>query len=118
MPPNEAVPLFAAVQFVANSSRTVAYIRDVEWSAAGWFLLAGIPATLLVGPFVGHVDADAVKLVLAVLILASLEPQDSGRAMPARPEVASAGEPNGRICIVVWCSGLLVGGVFFLSDWA
>src|SRR3546814_9639856 len=54
MPPNEAVPLFAAVQFVANSSRTVAYIRDVEWSAAGWFLLAGIPATLLVAPFVGH----------------------------------------------------------------
>src|SRR3546814_9592073 len=67
-----AVPLFAAVQFVANSSRTVAYIRDVEWSAAGWFLLAGIPATLLVAPFVGHVDADAVKLVLAGLILASL----------------------------------------------
>src|SRR3546814_3190106 len=32
MPPNEAVPLFAAVQFVANSSRTVAYIRDVERS--------------------------------------------------------------------------------------
>ncbi|NGY06612.1 sulfite exporter TauE/SafE family protein [Solimonas terrae] len=117
MPPSEAVPLFAAVQFVSNSSRTVAYIRDVEWSAAGWFLLAGIPATLLVAPFVGRVDTDTVKLVLAGLILASLVPQASTRPTPARPAFALAGALNGSLGLFVGATGLFVGRLFFRPDW-
>src|SRR3546814_15452411 len=53
MQPNEAVPLFAAVHFLHNLLRTLAYIRDVEWSAAGWLMLARIPASPLVQSFVG-----------------------------------------------------------------
>lgn len=117
MPPSEAVPLFAAVQFVSNSSRTVAYVRDVEWSAAGWFLLAGIPATLLVAPFVAAVDADAVKLILAGLILASLAPQASASALPARPAFALAGALNGSIGLFVGATGLFVGRLFFRPEW-
>ncbi|HET8883426.1 MAG TPA: sulfite exporter TauE/SafE family protein [Solimonas sp.] len=117
MAPNEAVPLFAAVQFVSNSSRTVAYVRDVEWSAAGWFLLAGVPATLLVAPFAGAVDADAVKLVLAGLILASLVPQASTRPLPARPAFALAGALNGSLGLFVGATGLFVGRLFFRPEW-
>ncbi|NKF21913.1 sulfite exporter TauE/SafE family protein [Solimonas marina] len=117
MTPAEAVPLFAAVQFVSNSSRTVAYVRHVEWSAAGWFLLAGIPATLIVAPFIADVDGDVVKLVLAGLILASLAPQASAKPMPARPAFALAGFLNGSIGLFVGATGLFVGRLFFRPDW-
>jgi uncharacterized membrane protein YfcA len=117
MSSSEAVPLFAAVQFVSNSSRTVAYLRDVEWSAAGWFLLAGIPATLLVAPFAAQVDGDAVKLVLAGLILASLAPQGVARPLQARPAFALAGALNGSIGLFVGATGLFVGRLFFRPEW-
>ncbi|WP_028007523.1 sulfite exporter TauE/SafE family protein [Solimonas flava] len=117
MPPAEAVPLFAAVQFVANSSRTVAYVRDVEWSAAGWFLLAGIPATLLVAPFVAGVDGNIVKLVLAGLILASLAPQARAQPLPARPAFLIAGFLNGSVGLFVGATGLFVGRLFFRPEW-
>lgn len=117
MSPSEAVPLFAAVQFVSNSSRTVAYLRDVEWSAAGWFLLAGVPATLVVAPYAAGIDADAVKLVLAGLILASLVPQGRVQPMPARPAFALAGALNGSIGLFVGATGLFVGRLFFRPEW-
>lgn len=118
MAPAEAVPLFAAVQFVANSSRTVAYLRHVEWSAAGWFLLAAVPATFLVAPFVEHVNADIVRLVLAALILASLAPGRADKAaLPARPAFAVAGLLNGSLGMFVGATGLFVGRLFFRPEW-
>ncbi|WP_028081048.1 sulfite exporter TauE/SafE family protein [Solimonas soli] len=117
MSPAEAVPLFAAVQFVSNSSRTIAYVRDVEWHAAGWFLLAGIPATLLVAPFAGEIDGDAVKLILAGLILASLAPQRGGAPLAARPAFLIAGFLNGSIGLFVGATGLFVGRLFFRPEW-
>ena len=69
LPPTEAVPLFAAVQLVSNSARTVAYVRDVHWGATGWFLLSAIPATLLLAPWIANVDPDWARLLLAMLIL-------------------------------------------------
>ena len=117
MPPSEAVPLFAAVQFVSNSSRTIAYVRDVEWSAAGWFLLAGIPATLLVAPFAAGIDGNAVKLVLAGLILASLAPQAKTATLPARPAFMIAGFLNGTIGLFIGATGLFIGRLFFRPEW-
>lgn len=117
MTPAEAVPLFAAVQAVSNTSRTIAYVRHVEWKAAGWFLLAGIPATLLVAPFVGDVNADVVKLVLAALILASLVPQVHARPLPQRPAFLLAGALNGSLGLFVGATGLFVGRLFFRPEW-
>ncbi|MEQ1439131.1 sulfite exporter TauE/SafE family protein [Fontimonas sp. SYSU GA230001] len=116
--PAEAVPLFAAVQFVSNSARTVAYLHHVEWRATGWFLLVAVPATFLVAPFVEHVNADLVRLLLAGLILASLAP---GRAeqspLPPRPAFAIAGFLNGSLGMFVGATGLFVGRLFFRPEW-
>lgn len=118
MAPAEAVPLFAAVQLVSNSSRTVAYVRHVEWRAAGWFLLAAVPATILVAPYAAAVDADAVRLLLAGLILISLMPWRAVRlSLPARPAFVLAGLLNGALGLFVGATGLVVGRLFFRPEW-
>lgn len=118
MTPAEAVPLFAAVQFIANSSRTFAYLRHVEWHAAGWFLLAAVPASFVVAPFVADIDTDVVRLILAGLILASLAPGRAERATLApRPAFALAGLLNGSVGMFVGATGLVVGRLFFRPEW-
>lgn len=117
MAPAEAVPLFAAVQLVSNSSRTLAYVRHVHWPAAAWFLLAAVPATFLVAPYAARVDADVVRLVLAGLILASLAPGASGAALPARPSFVVAGALNGSLGMFVGATGLFVGRLFLRPEW-
>lgn len=113
----EAVPLFAAVQMVSNTSRTVAYLKDVEWSAAGWFLLAGVPATVLIAPFAADINTDFVKLILAGLILASLAPPAHAKPLPARPAFVLAGLLNGSLGLFVGATGLFVGRLFFRPEW-
>lgn len=119
MSPAEAVPLFAAVQLVSNTSRTAAYVRHVEWRAAGWFLLAAVPATLLLVPYAARVDADVVYLLLAVLILLSLMP---GRwqlpPLPPRLSFLTAGALNGVLGLFVGATGLVVGRLFFRPEWS
>ena len=118
MAPAEAVPLFAAVQLVSNASRTAAYVKHVEWRAAGWFLLAALPATFLVAPYAAHVNADLVCLLLAVLILISLRPgRADAPALPARPAFVAAGLLNGSLGMFVGATGLFVGRLFFRPEW-
>src|SRR6185503_4606451 len=76
--PTVAVPLHAAVQFVSNLSRTVAYVKHVEWRAAGWFLLFAAPTPFLVAPFVATINVNVILLLLAGLILVSLVPTRDG----------------------------------------
>jgi len=114
----EAVPLFAAVQFVSNTSRTLAYVRHVEWRAAGWFLLAAVPTTFLVAPYATRVDSDVVRLLLGGLLLASLVPGRSDRALlPPTPAFLTAGALNGSLGMFVGATGLFVGRLFFLPQW-
>ncbi|MDP3856536.1 MAG: sulfite exporter TauE/SafE family protein [Stagnimonas sp.] len=119
MAPAEAVPLFAAVQLVSNSSRTVAYLKHVEWRAAGWFSLAAVPATFLVAPFAAAVNPDLVCLILAALILVSLAPGKADKApLPARSAYLSAGLLNGSLGMFVGATGLFVGRLFFRPEWS
>lgn len=118
MAPAEAVPLFAAVQFVSNTSRTVAYVKDVEWRAAGWFLLAAVPCTFLVAPFAAGIDVNVVRLILAGLILASLVPAAAGAAaLSPTASFLTAGVLNGTIGMFVGATGLFVGRLFMLPQW-
>lgn len=120
LPPVEAVPLFAAVQLVSNVSRIAAYARHVHWGATGWFLLASVPATFIVAPWVEHLNADWVKLLLAALILASLVPHRDGQpraALPLRSSFVVAGLLNGAFGLVVGATGLLVGRLYLRPEW-
>jgi uncharacterized membrane protein YfcA len=117
--PTVAVPLFAAVQFVSNLSRTVAYFRFVEWRAAGWFLLTAAPMPFLVAPFVASANVNVVLLLLAGLILVSLVPaKDGGEPLPQTPAVLLAGFLNGTIGMFVGATGLFVGRLFLRPEWS
>lgn len=117
--PVQAVPLFAAVQFVSNSARTVAYLRDVEWRAAGWFLLAAIPATVLLVPLAMQANAHVIGLALGLLILTSLLPMPVRMpALPARAAYLGAGALNGALGMFVGATGLFVGRLFLRPEWA
>jgi uncharacterized protein len=118
LPPTTAVPLFAAVQVVSNASRTVAYLKDVEWHAAGWFLLACVPATFLVAPLVANADVNVIRLVLAALILVSLLPSRDGAAsMSPRLSFLVAGLLNGAPGMFIGATGLFVGRLFLRPEW-
>lgn len=117
--PTVAVPLFAAVQFVSNLSRTVAYFKHVEWRAAGWFALTGVPAPFLIAPFVAEANVHIILLLLAGLILVSLIPSPKGRdPIPATPAFLLAGFLNGSIGMFVGATGLFVGRLFLRPEWS
>lgn len=117
--PIEAVPLFAAVQFVSNSARTLAYVGHVEWRGTGWFALAAVPAIFLLAPYAGLANADWVRLLLAGLILVSLLPTRGGGApLPARESFILAGVLNGGLGNFVGATGLYVGRLFLRPEWS
>ncbi len=116
--PVVAVPLFAAVQFVSNLTRTVAYLKDVEWRAAGWFLLTAAPTPFLVAPFVAQTNVNVILLLLAGLILVSLIPaKDGGDPIKPVPAFLLAGFLNGSIGMFVGATGLFVGRLFLRPEW-
>ena len=115
--PVEAVPLFAAVQMVSNASRTVAYVKHVEWRAAGWFLLACIPATAVLAPFAARVNVHLIQLLLAALIAVSLLPTAQAKPLPARLAFVAAGLANGALGLFVGATGLFVGRLFLRPEW-
>ena len=116
--PVVAVPLFAAVQFVSNLTRTVAYLKDVEWRAAGWFLLTAAPTPFLVAPFVAQTNVNVILLLLAGLILVSLIPaKDGGDPIRPVPAFLLAGFLNGSIGMFVGATGLFVGRLFLRPEW-
>lgn len=115
--PVEAIPLFAAVQLVSNLTRTAAYVRHVEWRAAGWFLLACVPATALLAPFAAQVDVHIIQLILALLIAVSLLPSPQARPLPPRLAFVAAGAANGALGMFVGATGLFVGRLFLRPEW-
>jgi uncharacterized protein len=116
--PVVVVPLFAAVQFVSNFSRTIAFLKHVEWRAAGWFALTGVPAAFVVAPFVAGADVSVILLLLAGLILVSLIPRrDGAEPIPSVPAFLLAGFLNSTVGMFVGATGLFVGRLFLRPEW-
>lgn len=115
--PVEAIPLFAAVQLVSNLTRTAAYIEHVEWRAAGWFLLACVPATVLLAPFAAQVNVHVIQLALAGLIAVSLLPGGQAAPLPPRVAFVTAGAVNGTLGMFLGATGLFVGRLFLRPEW-
>lgn len=117
--PIVAVPLHAAAQFVANGTRTLAYLKHVQWQAAGWFLLTGLPAPFLVADFVAGANVNLLRLLLAIVILASLLP-GRGRAEPRlglRSAYLLAGALTGSLGMFIGATGVMVGRLFLRPEW-
>lgn len=116
--PAQAVPLHASVQLVSNASRTLAYFRNVEWRAIGWFLLGTVPAPLLVAPYVAGINPHVIELVLAGMILVSMLPSTEERALlPLRWAYLAAGVLNGSVGMFVGATGLFIGKLFLRPEW-
>jgi len=119
--PTVAVPLHAAVQFVSNLSRTVAFLKHVEWRAAGWFLLTAAPTPFLVAPLVAQANVSVILLLLAGLILMSLLPsldtRPAGATRDDRLSFLLAGFLNGTLGMFVSATGLFVGRLFLRPEW-
>lgn len=116
--PTSAVPLLATAQLVSNFSRTLAYLKHVEWRALFWFSLTGIPAPFLVAPYVAAMDIDVIRLILAGFILVSLVPTPKGEEpIPEIPALLLAGFLNGSVGMFVGATGLFVGRLFLRPEW-
>lgn len=114
--PTAAVPLHAGVQLVANGTRTLAYLRHVDWRALGVFLLGAAPAPFLVAPLVVRADPDMVRLLMAGFVLLALVPERMRRIRLQGPAgMVTAGVLAGGAGMVVGASGLLIAP-FFLRD--
>jgi uncharacterized membrane protein YfcA len=116
--PAVAIPLFSVVQFVSNLTRTLSYLRHVEWRALGWFALTGVPTPFLVAPLVVNAEVAWIQILLGLLILISLRPtRPDHTPMGPRRAFALAGLLNGTIGMFVGATGLFVGRLFFRPEW-
>lgn len=117
--PTVAVPLHAGVQLVANGTRTLAYLRHVNWRGLGLFLVGAAPAPFLVAPLVVRADADLVRLLMAGFILLALVPGWVHRIRLHGPMgMVAAGVIAGGAGMVVGATGPLIAPFFLRDDWS
>jgi len=116
--PPVAVPLHAAIQAASNGSRAVAFHKDVEWRASGWFLLGALPAPFLIGPVAGRANLHIIELLLAAVILVSVmpEPKDEAR-VPLKWAMVLAGALATGLGMFTGAVGLFVGRLFLRPEW-
>lgn len=116
--PAVAVPLHAAVQLISNATRTLAYFKYVEWRAALWFMVGAVPAPFLIAPWVSDADPDALKVLMAVLLAASLLPENkAGVKLPTHLAILFAGILNGSLGMFIGATGLVIGRLFLRPEW-
>lgn len=117
--PTVAVPLHAGVQMVANGTRTLAYLRHVNWRGLGLFLVGAVPSPFLVAPLVVRADPDIVRLLMAGFLLLALVPGWIRRIRLHGPAgMVAAGVIAGGAGMVVGATGPLIAPFFMRDDWS
>ena len=117
--PTVAVPLHAGVQLVSNASRTLAYLRHVDWRAIGLFMLGAGPAPFLMAPIVAGANADILRLVMAVFIVVAMWPAWLKRMrLQGSLGLVVAGTIAGGVGMVVGATGLLIAPFFLRDHWS
>ncbi|HVT36352.1 MAG TPA: sulfite exporter TauE/SafE family protein [Nevskiaceae bacterium] len=116
--PAIAVPLHAAVQLISNASRTLAYLKFVQWRAALWFLVGALPGPFLIAPWVQQANPYALDLLMALLVGASLLPEKkSAVQLPTWAAILCAGLLNGSLGMFIGATGLVIGRLFLRPEW-
>src|SRR5690349_13037035 len=70
--PTVAVPVHAGVQLVSNGSRTLAYLKHVNWQALRDFLIGVVPAPFIIAPLIARIETHEMQLFMACFILLTL----------------------------------------------
>ena len=117
--PTVAVPVHATVQLVSNASRTVAYLKHVNWQALRDFLLGAVPAPFLVAPLIARADAHVMQLVMAAFLGLSLWPRWLKFVrLEDRAGIIVSGVITGGVGSVVGATGTLIGPFFLRAGWS
>lgn len=117
--PAVAVPLHAGVQLVSNASRSVAFLKHVDWWSLRWFLVGALPAPFLVAPLVVEANPDWVRLGMAGFILLALWPKAlSFIHIYGRVGMISAGVLASGVGMVVGATGMLIAPFFLQPGWS
>lgn len=117
--PVAAVPLHAGVQLAANFSRTLAYLKFVNWGAIKTFLLGAASAPFLLAPLVAMTNVDAVRLFMAAFIVLAMWPGWlKCLRLGGRTGLVTAGVIAGGVGMVTGATGPLIAPFFLRDEWA
>ena len=70
--PKEAVPIMAVASVLGNFARVMAWRREVDWRAVGWYAIPGVPAAALGARTLLALPPAAIDLALGVFFLAMI----------------------------------------------
>jgi uncharacterized membrane protein YfcA len=116
--PTVAVPVHAGVQLVSNFSRTLAYLRHVEWRALRDFLIGAAPAPFLVAPLIARANEHWLLITMAGFIYLTLWPRWlKWLRLEGRAGMVAAGVITGGLGSLVGATGTLIAPLFLRSDW-
>jgi uncharacterized protein len=116
--PTVAVPVHAGVQLVSNFSRTLAYLRHVEWRALRDFLCGAVPAPFVVAPLIARADEHGLLILMAAFIYLTLWPiWLRWLRLEGRAGMVAAGVITGGLGSLVGATGTLIAPLFLRSDW-
>ena len=117
--PAVAIPLHAAVQFVSNASRALAYYRHIHWPSLAWFSATCLPLPFFTAHWVTQADPNAIRLLLAGAILLSLLPLP--KQLPVLMcllfNIFFAGSLNCSIVIFIVATLLVIVPFFLNPQW-
>ncbi|MHC4064941.1 MAG: sulfite exporter TauE/SafE family protein [Planctomycetota bacterium] len=126
LPHPEAIPTHATVQLVSNSTRMVAFLRDVHWPTIGRFLLGVIPGgtigVLLLALAWRSARADAaepyLKMLVGVYILVTAHLPRSRKGLVAGRwwDFPLLGLVAGAAALTVGAVGPLIAPLFARRD--
>ena len=116
--PLVALALHAGVQLVSNSSRAWAYRAHVDWRHGLLCIGVALPLPFVVAPMLMRVDADVLRTVLGLFVLANLLPKPHRvENISLRTRMIVGGFLKGAIGPVVGASGLVLAPFFFSRHW-
>lgn len=127
--PKQAVPIMAVASVIGNLSRVIAWRHDVDWRAAAWYAIPGIPAAALGARTLLVLPPSVIDVTLGVFFLLMIPVrhwQGARGLVLQRWHLAVAGTVIGFITGVVLSTGPLsvpvfaayglTGGVFLSTE--
>jgi uncharacterized membrane protein YfcA len=116
--PTVAVPVHAGVQLVSNSTRTLAYLKHVNWRALRDFMIGAAPAPFVVAPLIARANEHWLLIAMAAFIYLTLWPVwIKWLRLEGRSGMVAAGVITGGLGSLVGATGTLIAPLFLRSDW-